>query len=676
MSIDTLSRPEPILKDKGSRSPERQEQALTDFVMERYAVSDRFDAPFKRESFRHWQQFKSVLPEKWPYYSRWFEPETQNACYDIVEGMMAATFAREHPFDVLANDDQNEVQTELMRATMDYVMREKLNYKVGTYDLVQECVIYGNGVMKDYVEPELEIYRGNRTQYINNGYGTQQSGVREHRQYNVNVWPRSRIVSRFNCYPAPTGNAIQVMPYFIERVIVPVKQAQKLGQIYGWKNTDKLQGFMSLDQMEQQARGTSDEMFWDLRERLRAVGYDVIDSSVDVGGNNSVKYTELLIYSEAPVIGRGCARMAVIGDRQWCLKAYPENPFFHNLKSYHEIKFAPQDPDLWQAAGVPKLTEDQQMKVNAVSNGIGDILERTRGGGQKIYGPGAGVRQKSDLDPYPTGAIEVDGDPALIRDLEYPDAPQGLWQYLNDARESLKRTSGSADAAEMAGGPGGGDPRAGEGKLKLMLGAASAAKSFRWRLAEETGISEGLNIVAQLIQQSVTTEQKIRIIGENKVLRNAGFQKFATVTPEDIAGRWQFHAVGASNAYDGQTMAQKLMMWAAGVREMPDVAKRLKQLDLATEIAELDGVHNPQRFIMSDEELASKMQSERPPLPQKVKDSLQYKSAPPEIQRQIEEADGFTPSTFGGSSVGEKIVADHIGKHVAARIPRRGPPGK
>ena len=675
MSIDTLDRPEPILKGNGSRSPERQEQALVDYCLERYSVSDQFDRPFKNEAWRHWQQFKSVLPEKWPYYSRWFEPETQNACYDIVEGMMAATFAREHPFDVLANDDQDEVQTELMRACMDYVLREKINYKVGTYDLVQECVIYGNGVMKDYLEPELEVYRGNRMKYADNGFGSFAAGVEESRKYSISVWPRSRIVSRFNCYPAPTGNNIQNMPYFIERVIVPVKTAQKLGQMYGWKNTDKLQGFMSLDQMEHQARGTFDEMFWDLRERLRAVGYDVIDSS-DVGGNNVVKYTELLIYNEAPVVGRGCARMAVIGDRQWCLKAYPENPFFHNLKSYHEIKFAPQDPDLWQAAGVPKLTEDIQMKVNALSNGAGDIIERARGGGQKIYGPAAGVRQKSDLDPYPVGAIEVDGDPANIKDLQYPDVPQGLWQYLNDAKESLKKTGGSLDMADMTPGAGGDGPQAGVGKLKMMLGAASAAKSFRWRLAEETGISEGLNIVAQLIQQGVTSEQKIRIIGENKVLKNAGFQKFAIVTPEDIAGRWQFHAVGASNAYDGQTMAQLLTQWAMGVREMPDVSKRLKQIDLATEIAELSGVHNPQRFLMSDEELQSKMQSEPPPIPQKVKESLKYEKAAPEIQRQIEAADGFKPSTFGGSSPGEKIVAEHLNKHVAASIPRRGPPQK
>lgn len=669
-NVDTA--PAPLLQD--SRSMEKQEQALVDYVMERYDVADRFDRPFKNSALRHWQHFNSVLPQKWPYFSRWFEPETQNACSDVVEGMMSAVFSKEHPFDLVPMDDQDELQTELMRATMDYVLREKVKYKVTTYDHVQECVIYGNSVMKNYTEPRAEVTRRNVPVVGPMGL---RMGMTEHQDYRLEVWPRSRVVSRFDCYPAATGNTIQSMPYFIERVIAPLTVIKAIGKMFGWHNTDKLDGFMSIDQMEHQARGTFDERNWDLYERLYAVGWDVRNTGADVGGNNIVKYGELLIYSEAPEFGEGGARMAVIGDRRWCLKPYPTNPFFHNLKQYSEIKFAPRDPQLWQAGGVPFLVENPQIKLNAISNAIGDILERTRTS-SVIYGPSAGVRDPSDLDPYPQANVEVDGDPTKIIERKFADVPQGMWNYLTETRGSVQRAGGTLDYNQIMTGKQQGlaDGAQTLGGMKTLMNAAGAAKSFRWRLAEETGISEGLNMIGQLIQQVLTTPQKIRIIGENKALHDAGFRKFCIVDPENIQGRYVFFAVGASMGYDNLTQAQLLVQWALGLKELPEAMKRLKQLPLAIEVGELSGVHSPGRHFMSDEELKAYIDQVPPPTPQKVLDSVKYDKIPADTQNELLTKVGLHPSQMGGSSPAEKHLATLTGHIIDANKPQPKPPAR
>lgn len=654
------------------RSIERQDELTKDYVLDRFEASRQFDRPFKDAALRHWQQLNNILPADWPYFSRYFEPETQNSASATIEGIMSRVFEKDNYFEVEPVEEQDEVQTEIMRELMKYVLREKIQYKLMKYYQLQQAVYYGNGVERHIVEPRIVRVTRRVEGMMGDAFQTSM-GTNKRIEEIVEIWPKSRIVERFDCFPAPIGADIQSMPYFIERQIVPLDRVKAMAKIAGYRNTDKIDGFMSLDRTEGHAFASGDEQDYDQFGRLMAIGYDVRGTSRDSGiGENAVKYTEILTYSEAPPGEDGCGRVVVLADREWVLKD-TTNPFDHGLKSYSEIKFAPSSATYWQARGVPDLVETLQDKLNVRLAQAGDIIELIRSP-MTYVGAAAGVEDLSDLDEWPGAQIPV-ADPHAIVERTRPGVPPEIYRDIDYTRAGIQRAGGAVDYARGMAGQDSGLSRGTETAtgIQLLLNAANQAKTFRWMLAEETGIAAGLNIIASLIQQVVGVPQKIKILGENKVLTQAGYKQFLTVTPDDIAGRWNFYAVGAARATELNSQATLITQQLPGMMQMPDVQPRVKQLELTIELAEMFGLKNFRRFLRTDEEMmadAKERQAKGEPDPkaemerQKVLEWIanEYSLTPPDVQRQLEQMAGLKPSSIGGSSKYEALMAEHIQK--------------
>lgn len=444
------------------------------------------------------------------------------------------------------------------------------------------------------------------------------------------------------------------MPYFIERIIKPLDEIRALAQWAGFKHVEDLKGMFTLDHTEGIATGDFTGRRVDLLERLRIIGLDVRLGSMETAGDNAVEYAELLVYSEKPPDADGCGKICIIGNEKWLISEGP-NPFHHGLKSYSEVKYSPRAAQIWQAKGLPELIEQQQEKLNIRMAQVGDIIEDIRS--PMTYVEKGAVEDKNDLLPWPGAIIEVN-KLAGIQPRIRPGVPSDIFRDIDYTRAGIQRTSSNPDWSSGAASKTGGIARGTEtlGGIQALLNSANQAKSFKWRLAEELGISEGLNIVAALIQQVVTEPQKIRILGENKVLRNAGWKQFFVVSPEDIQGQWNFFAVGASTALDKATQAELLTKMVTGWFQMPEVAPRIKQYDVAIEGGELAGIHNPRRFLMGDEEWAQKQQEMAQSQPNPVQQaaqielvkSLDYRDAPPDVKMQIEQLAGLTPSQLYG----------------------------
>lgn len=638
------------------RTDAKAERDLVQLVIERMAVSEKFDRPFKEACLRSWTYLNNLLPDDWPYYSKFFEPETQNASWDMIEGLMSSVFNKERPFDLMPVESQDEIQTEIMRALMDYVLREKVQYKRNLFFQVQEAVFFGNGVAKFCAEQRRQRLRYKRPMFANIDFQRIPLGVEEVMQEIVEQWPSMRVVSRFDCFPSATGSTIQEMPYFIERVIKPLDEIKAMAETNGWRNTDKLLGFMSLDQRENAVSGEFSERHFDLFERFKAIGFDVTDNGVAGVGENAVKYAELLIYSERYPDADGCGRILVVGDRKELLTdpENTDNPFYHGLKSYSDIKFSPISGQSWQSKGVPALIEPMQEKLNQRMNAIGDIIEDATKPMTLVQK--SAIDDITDLEPYPRAIVEVN-DLNGIKWREPMRVPPDAWSDVSMTRASLQRSGGSLDVtrgidASQSGFGRGQDTATG---ISMLINAANSAKSFKWRLAEETGITEGLNIIASIIQQVMTEPQVVRILGDNRTLTNAGYKQFINVDPIEIAGRWNFFAVGASSSVDEATQAEVLTRIVTGWMQLPDVAPRVKQRDIAIEVAEKSGVRNPSRFFMSDEEFQQKQAEQPDPLAMlekqseietrgKILGSIDYDTAPPDIQSQLEQLAGLQPS--------------------------------
>ena len=640
-----------VLSSPDRLTADQQDKQLAEYVMERMAVSEKYDRPFKEAALYHWKLINNALPEDWPFWSRHFEPETQNACMDTVEGIMGPIFSKGEVFDLEPVEEADELQTEIMRVLMKYVLREKAKYKLACYYECQEATFFGNGVQRIF--PEMRTIRNMKRQMQMAGGPFQVGlGMEAIAQSTTELWPKIKTVSRFDCYPAPTGATIQEMPYFIERMIIPLNQLQHKGKLHGYRNMDKVKGWYSMDRQAGTVRGDISEKQFDLYERLAAVGYDVADGNVSEGGNNVVQYVEVLAYWEAPPEGVGGHRMILLANREHVIKEWQENPYHHGQKPYAEIKFMPRDSATWQAKGVPELVKGLQEKLNARTAQLSDIIEIQRNP-HTLVEDSAGVQNLAELLPWPGGITRVKSIGG-IQYREHPAASRELFMDIDYTRQGIQRAGGSPDfAAGMSG-------RAQEQVtglntatgVKALLTASNQAKSFKWLMAEETGIADGLNMIASLTQQVLTAPTKVRIIGENKLLNEAGATQFLEVDPRDIACQWNFYAVGSSRATDDATKAQLMLQLLASLAQLPEYAQRIKQVDLANEIAELSGIRNPQRLLMSDEEMQQKQQQDNGAQQQaqmavalEIIKSLDYRDCPPSIQRQIEQLAGLQPAT-------------------------------
>ena len=667
MAADNL----PIPGQTTGKLTEDQSKAIVMEVLERYDVAEKFDRPFKEACLKWWKMLNNVLPADWPYFHNIFEPETEISSNDIVDQTMSIVFRKDNYFDLRAVDGQDDIQIELMRELMRYTLREHVRYRMVQYGKFQEAVFYGNGVEKHLIAPKIVRVNRRTPLYFNDGFNSVILGMQKEASSHIEFWPASKVISRFDCYPAPTGTTIQEMPYFIERIILPLRDLKVIARYLGYDMAavDRLEGFFSLDSNSGIVSANWSDTYFDLYERLSAVGYDVKSYGTGSGGTTAIKYVELLVYTEAPAGDEGCNRMVILGNRKELLKQ-GSNPFDHSLKPYSDIKYRIRMPQVWQAKGVPELIEQAQVQLNLSSNQAADIVEM-QAKPMTLVGPNAGVQDLTDLTPWPGAVIRVMGDPNGIVYPQKPGVPGDVYKRIEYASAMIQRASHATDYARGIAGSStglskGSETASGLGKL---MNAQAMATNFQYLLAEETGGSDGLNITAANLQQALTQRQVIEVIGHNPKLASAGFNlKALSIDPEHIQGRFRFYCVGAARAMETADLLGVFEQMIEKGMQLPEVAGRIKQLEVWMEAAELAGVRNPNRFIRNDQEMQNKSDPTAAKARQKIAESIKYKDMPPDIQRQVEQYVGLQPSQIGGSSAIEKTFH---GAHVTKAHERR-----
>lgn len=640
-----------------TRNQQTEDQKTVQYVLERVADSTRADRPFKDRALLHWMQENQVFPPDWPFWTKYSEADAVNALRKTVQGTMTPIFEKDTLCRVKAMDDQGQKETEMTQILMDYCIREHLDMKMSLYFQYRENNSFGNSVVRELVEPKRTTLSVMEPITVGAEYKIP-VGMRRVEKSTTQLWPKRRNVSRFDCGPAATGATIQEMPHFHERLIWPLDRAQTAGKRAGWRNTEKLKGFFAVDRVEGYALGNWEDRNWDLPARLRMVGYDTSDGFTGPAGSNSVKYCELIMYTESPKDGTGGDRIIIIGDGQYLLwdSDWPRAgfakggyPYFHGLKPYSEMKFWPRNGQIWQAKGMNELMEDQVYKINALSCTAGDLIEEQRNP-MKLVNRSAGVEDLSELVRQP-GKILLVNNFDGIKDWISPKVPDDVWKMLEQARTQAAAIGDNSLYNHGVGaGPTGFAP--GEqtmGGIAQMLQESQKAKSFL-ALYTERSIEEALNMILANIQQTMTGPQKLKIIGgDYQALKKAGYTDWVEVSREDIQGRFHVQVLGPSKAYDSLARAQLIQMGLEQGAKIPEVRDRIKQLKAWQIIMSLCGWEDAELVIRTDEEFAEFKRTNPPPTPQKVLESPKFEKLPPDAQADLLEKIGL-PTQIGGSS--------------------------
>jgi hypothetical protein len=644
------------------------EEDLVRQVMERYRVAADFDRPFKDRCLQAWRNLHNQLPVVWPFWSEHFEPETLTNQTETCERIMGNLFPKENFFGITAMRGQTELSSEKLRELLGFNLRKKARYKLCKYRQVNEATSYGNGVVFHFVE--MEVLNDWTRQPVHDEWGIQQ-GYREQSSQRVEFWSKERNISRFDCYPATTGADIEEMPYFLHRELVPIATLQN-GMWEGvLQNVDKLDAFLSIDAQRGHAGVDSEDLAYDLYERLRSVGMNVKEG-IQVGTEGgAVQYVELLYETCAPAAPGLPPRRRILGNRKTLLFD-GDLPAWHAKKGYSEIKYLERSAQLWQADGLPALMEPLQKKLNLRSNQASDAIVRNNNP-TRIVDRNAGIEDLTLLDPWPGRVVLANNGPTAVTELNRPQAGNDLFADLDLTRASIQRIAKLYDATRNIAGARSGVGRAAQtaGGAKIISDMMNSAVNFKMMLFEEQGIVEGLRIHLSLLQQVCTREQKLRVMdASNPIFANANAVADGTITisPEEVQGEYDVELTGPTETVDDPQQAEILAGWAGQGAQDPEIRPMLKMVELWLTVGERLGVKNPRQFLLSQQELAQKQaqQAQGPQPNVKIIETMTYKDLPADIQRQMEAAAGFTPSAIGGASKLEEKIVDHAARPAPA----------
>lgn len=639
-----------------------QESAVVQYVKERYESDKRRDLPFKYDMLIDWQNMNGVLPRNWPFYWGIFEPETSITANDTIENFMGTVLAKESFFDLRGVTGQNEVQVELMREAAKFNLR-RARAKQKFFYWFQDCDVFGNGLLGIDIEPRWRKETVQTPIMDPHGWGVQM-GTQKVQQDRLETWASMYNISRWDFFPygGYGYNDIQDMPRCTVRRWLPLEAVKAIGKYKQWKNLDRLKGNYTLNRNSLLVSGP-DSSIEDIWQRLQLAGYDTTtEQSEDFG---CTKLCEVFIYYEAPPGQSGCRAYAVVCEDQ--LLTCRGNDYEHAKKPLADVKWNPISSDLWQCTGVAKAIRPYQDQINIRAAQKADRLQLDIDP-MRIVSESAGIKPLTLLNKWPGSIIPATGNigPEGIRTLDFPQSRGQFDDDQDRASQGIQRASRITNVSK-----GIADTNTGRGQdtargIQALTSATGRAVAFKLLWAEQVGVNPALMLFAQTMQQVLTPDTVIHITEANEILKKAGMKgEIFHLHPDDIAGEWEFYAVGASQSIEDAEWASTALQFFQAAAQVPKVASRIDWLEVFKQVGDRALRRPVNTFLMSDEQMQEESQLPKP-LPKEM--LPKYKDTAPDVQRQIEVRAGLQPSQVGGTSQPEKQIIDHVGKAVTASL--------
>jgi hypothetical protein len=335
----------------------------------------------------------------------------------------------------------------------------------------------------------------------------------------------------------------------------------------------------------------------------------------------------------------------------------------------HPYVFVPnyEVPDEFYPMGDLEQIEDLQGELNKTRS---EMMNRRRKDQRKW------LFRESGFSPEGRAALESDIDNVLVPvvdetnplgDLVVP-MPQNpmdasLYNYSDQIEQDLDRVSGVNEYAR------GSIPeiRRTATEAAMIQDAANSRAADKLARVEEC-ISMTARRVTQVAQQFLTGEQVARITNGDKSM-------WVQFSHDDIEGEFDFTVEGGSTQPMNETarrqqaiaMAQTMGPFIGQVVDPHKIAAHLLRYGF--------GVTNPEDYMIPP------APPEPPPQQERFQETMNYRDAPPDIRRQMEQAAGYQPSQLGdlmpgpaGSDMGMRETGTDTGTGPEGPPMPPGPP--
>jgi hypothetical protein len=244
-----------------------------------------------------------------------------------------------------------------------------------------------------------------------------------------------------------------------------------------------------------------------------------------------------------------------------------------------------------------------------------------------------------------------------------PIDPQ-MYQYVEMTASDIDKISGVSEF-QQGQSP---DIRHTATEAAMMSDAANSRAADKLRVVEKCMGMVARRIV-QLAQQYMTQDTEARVMGKN------GYPVWIPCSPEHIQGEYAFEVEAGSTKplnesqrrSDAMQLLQTLMpMAGSGLINVPELVKYV--------LTQGFGIKDADRFLSPQQGQPQQPGPGKSGSPrQSLVETINYKDAPPDIQRQIEQAAGLQPSQVGGSSPAEQQVGQAMQPQIqqAAQAPQQ-----
>lgn len=379
-------------------------------------------------------------------------------------------------------------------------IKDKLPLKY--VDFCRQALVYGTAIGKTYwnlkkrIKKSLKNYNDGITSYP---YIDQEE---------VNEFddPSFEVIPIYDFFVDPAATSIEDARYCIQRKLLTREEIESLAALDVYKPD-------VVKDLPAEGAGYEDSA----KKQDRSISNYTTDDSV----SGIPRKFEILEYWEDD-------RVVVLCDRLYILRD-DENPFWHGRKPFIMARFTPL-PFEFYGLGIPELIEPLQKILNDISN---LRLKNVKLAVNRMFMRMSGQVDDRQLRSRPGGIIDINNPDfdKVLRVVEWPDVTASSYTEVQNIQQAIQNSTGASDyirgiSSDVM-------PKQTATEVNQKTQQAATRFIFTYKLMVEQSLMEIARHFLYLLQQYMTEEKSVKILGQNAV-------EFKNITPVDIQGEYDF----------------------------------------------------------------------------------------------------------------------------------------
>lgn len=488
------------------------------------------------DAYYAWSASTTEIPDSRNYRGRanlkvpQLRKEIETMSRRLVKGLFRDDYLKAMP-NGLENEKTASVNAMLVRHYFD----NKMNFKQSVMPWIKQCVTYGNSPIRQYWKKETNKQMFRKREFVQGKDGIL---VPKNRTVYEDVTlydaPFAETCDLFQTwvYPDTAANPSQIQCTFFRTKVD-----------LSWLKEREKMGLCVLPEGIDEMGTTSTQEFDKTQERLAEFGATGYRTSLP--GERLYDFMECWTKIILPGHDKPISVVIEILDEAVCIRIQ-QNPYWHQAAPFQWARYIMPFPGDFYARGLPEAMIPMQSQLDDIMN---QTMDSTTLALNPITVVNPAYAPNADSFEVEPGAVWF-ADPAAVKQFSFPDLSETGIRNAGLLKSMISELSDNQPQLP--------DPIA--GKARSTGQAQMAINEWQtdvYNFLEQIS-NEALGPLASqthaLIQQNISDDAVIRVTGK---LANEWIYK--VITPDDIAGNYEFKWIGSIQAETQSVRTQQML---------------------------------------------------------------------------------------------------------------------